>query len=78
MRQEYSPVMTTLQARTQGALTTVVDRPYTWRIVAITAVISLALGVAIGFATSGLVSDSSGASSSVTSVGGTEPRQGGR
>jgi anti-sigma-K factor RskA len=70
--------MTTLQARTQGALTAVVDRTYTWRIVAITAIVALALGIAIGFATSGLVSDSSGASSSVTSLGGTEARQGGR
>ena len=70
--------MTTLQARTQGALTAVVDRNYTWRIVAITAVIAVALGIAIGFAASGIVSDSSSASSSVTSVGGTEARQGGR
>ncbi len=70
--------MTTLQARTQGALTAVVDRNYTWRIVAISAVIALALGIAIGFAASGAVSDSSGASSSVATVGGTDVRQGGR
>jgi predicted Abi (CAAX) family protease len=70
--------MTTLQDRTQGAITTVVDRHYTWRIVAISSVIALAIGIAIGFAASGLVSDSSGASSSVTSVGGADVRQGGR
>ena len=56
----------------------IIGRPYSFAVVAIVAVGALVVGLALGFAVANASSWTSAGLSSITSVGGSEPRQGGR
>ncbi len=72
-----APTMTA-RDRLDDGWNAVVGRPYSFAAVLIVAVAALVVGIGIGFGVANAASWGSAGLSSITSVGGSEPRQGGR
>lgn len=68
----------TSRDRMDVAWNTVAGRPYSLAVVAIVAIVALLLGLTIGFLVANTSTRSTVGLSSITTSGGTEPRQGGR
>jgi ABC-type dipeptide/oligopeptide/nickel transport system permease subunit len=68
----------TLRDRMDVAWNVVAGRPYSLAVVAIVAIVALVLGITIGYLVANTSARGTVGLSSITTSGGTEPRQGGR